>query len=86
MKSSLADKYKPNRILRVPELSTDFEITSQGTPYLRKNGAMQKVGYLLMRTRLLIDHNNHTISVGFWNEKKNNFDYKIKEQSDEKTL
>ena len=78
--SNLNKQYRLNRNLKVPELSAEFEITGQSTPYLRKNGSMQKVGFLLMRTRLLIDYQDHTISVGYWNDKKNNFNYTIQKQ------
>lgn len=80
---NLNKMYKLNRDLKVPELQATFEITGQGTPYIRKNGSMQKVGFLLMRTRLLIDYQDHTISVGYWNDKKHNFDYEIQKQEPE---
>ena len=80
---NLADRYRPNRILRVPELKLEIELTGAGTPMIRKNGGLQKVGHLLTSRKLYIDIQNHTLAVGYWNEKKNNFDYTIKEQETE---
>ena len=83
---NLNKMYKLNRDLKVPELQATFEITGQGTPYIRKNGSMQKVGFLLMRTRLLIDYNEHTITVRHYNDKTNNFNYTIKKQEPPKEV
>ena len=80
---NLADKYLPSRDLKVKELDLTFEITSQGTPYIRKNGGLQKVGSLLTKRALYIDYAGHTITVGYWNKDKNNFDYKIEGTQDE---
>ena len=77
---NLNKMYQPNRNLKVPELNAVFEITSQGTPYLKTDRGNQKVGFLLMRTRLLIDHQYHTIMVKQSNNETNNFDYTIQKQ------
>jgi hypothetical protein len=82
--SNLADRYQPTRELKVSELNLKIEITGPGTPYLRKNGSLQKLGFLLTQRKLYIDIQDHTLAVGYWNEQKHNFDYTIKKQEEEK--
>lgn len=80
--ANLADRYRLNSKLVVPELKATFEITGNLTPLLRgKNGAIQKVGYLKSKRHLYIDYKDHTIRLDSYDAKTNKYSYSIHKQA-----
>ena len=78
--NNLANMYRKNVELRVPELHAVFEIQGGKTPYLKTGHGLQKVGFLKQKLILQIDFEGKSIWVAEYDPEKETYNYSIHKQ------